>query len=234
MNRWKLGLSVAGLACAGVALVAAAQTPSAQTSSAQKWSAMPGAPREMTRDAAKEGAEKLFAAMDLNKDGKLDAADRAVKIGQMFDRLDTNHDGSLSRAEFLAAHQPGGPMEHPGMGGPGMGEHGMGEHGMGDHAGMRARAMGMGMMIARGADPQHTGTVTHDAFMASALAIFDKADTNHDGKVTAEERRAAMPQRGRWGGGMGGMGGMRGMGGMGGHMDHGPDGDDMPPPPPAQ
>ncbi|MBU6266652.1 MAG: EF-hand domain-containing protein [Sphingomonadales bacterium] len=209
MNRLKLGLSVAGLACAGVALAAVAQTPP---------SAPPAAPaHEMTRESARVGAEKLFAAMDVNKDGKLDDADRAAQVGRMFDRLDTNHDGSLSREEFIAAHKPGGRMDH----GDRMGAMPMPGGGMGGMHGMRDRAMGMGMMIARNADPQHTGTVTHDAFIASALAIFDKSDLNHDGKVTAEERRAAMAQRG----GMGGMGGdMRGM------MGHGPDRDDMPPP----
>jgi len=216
MNRLKLMLSVAGLACAGAA-VAVAAPPAAGADAGP--AAMAG--RIVTREEAKAGAEALFARLDLNKDGKLDAADRAEQVGRMFDRLDADHDGKLTRAEFIAAHTrtpdaapPAGPDAAPGMG--------MGR------AGMRARAMGMGMMIMREADPQRSGTVTHDAFINAALAVFDKSDTNRDGKVTPEERRAAMPGRG----GMPGMGAMgdrmRGMPGMGAPM-----GEDMPPPPPG-
>jgi Ca2+-binding EF-hand superfamily protein len=156
----------------------------------------------VTREQAKAGAEKLFAAMDLNQDGKLDAADREVRLGRMFDRIDADHDGKISRAEFITAHRDGAERREDTPGPEGI---------------MRARALGMGAEILREADPQHTGTVSHDAFVAAALTLFDRADANHDGKVAPEERRAAMAGR------MGGPGGHR-MGGMDMH------GDDMTPP----
>jgi hypothetical protein len=103
------------------------------------------------------------------------------------------------------------------MGGPGMGGPGMGHMG-----GMKMRmgAMGLVMAIVHEADPQRTGTVTHDGFTAAALRLFDKADTNHDGKLSPEERRAAHRMMG--GGQHRGMRGMKGMG------DHDHDGGDKP------
>jgi Ca2+-binding EF-hand superfamily protein len=195
MNLLTIGLSAVALTAAGLAPLQPAQ-------------AQPAPPREVTREQAKAGAEKLFAAMDLNQDGKLDAADREVRLGRMFDRIDADHDGKITQAEFLAAHRDGAEHHGETPGPAGM---------------MRARALGMGAEILREADPQRTGTVSHDAFISTALALFDRTDANHDGKVTPEERRAAMAGRmGRPGGGhrMGG----HAMGGMDMHDD-----DMMPP-----
>jgi hypothetical protein len=199
--------------------------------------------KEMTRAEAQAHAEKLFDALDANHDGKLDKADREAREAKHFDAMDTNHDGQLSRQEFMAAHDkmrgrmgrmamggkdmppppPGGAMAGADMAGGPMGPDGKGPRGpgrMGHHRGM----MVMGLL--RQADPNHTGTVSKDAFVGAALKMFDEADANHDGKVTPEERRAAMKAHmGDRGPGMGGRGHRGpGRGGMNGH--------DMPPPPP--
>ena len=234
MKRLLIGISAGALAMASVAVAAETQMG-------------PGA-HVLTREEAKAHAEEAFAKLDLNHDGKLDAADRAARWGMMFDKIDTNHDGTISRDEFVAAHAKMGPggMGHGEMGGehrdgppppghewregheggPGHGGR-MGEHMRGPMGGrMAAAKMGMLMLILREADPAHTGSVTKDAFVGAALKLFDKADTNHDGKVTPEERRAArvafrqemgkrMHERMEHDGHMGGMK-------MG----------DMPPPPP--
>ena len=222
MNRLQIGISVIALACAGGALAAVAETPPAPPMGAEAMGPQGmGMGRVVTRDQAKMGAEALFAHMDLTRDGKIDAADHAAHIGKQFDKLDTNHDGMISRDEFLSAHPlPGAGMK--GMDKPGMGEHGMGGPGMGEHGmggpGRGEGAMMLGMAILHEADPQHTGVVTHEAFINAALAMFDKMDTNHDGKVTPEERRAAhqMMMGGHGGPGMGGPGmGGPGMGRMG-------------------
>jgi Ca2+-binding EF-hand superfamily protein len=195
MNLLTLGLSAAALTAAGLA-------------HAQPVPAQPAPPREVTREQARAGAEKLFAAMDLNHDGKLDAADREVRLGRMFERIDADHDGKITQAEFLAAHRDGAEHHGETPGPAGM---------------MRARALGMGAEILREADPQRSGTVSHDAFISTALALFDRTDANHDGKVTPEERRAAMAGRmGRPGGGH--RMGSPAMGGMDMHDD-----DMMPP-----
>lgn len=59
-----------------------------------------------------------FERMDVNKDGYLDKADRALRMKQhrdaWFAASDTNNDGQLSKAEFDAAK---GPMQGPRHGG---------------------------------------------------------------------------------------------------------------------
>ena len=166
----------------------------------------------MTRAEAQTAAEMAFAKLDLNHDGKLDAADRAARLGMMFDKIDTNKDGTISRDEFIAAHEK---MRHVRMG-MGMGGMGMGgerpngppppREGREAHEGHEGHEGGPGhrmmghdrekmailMAILHEADPAHTGTITREAFVGAALKLFDKADTNHDGKVTPEEHHAAM------------------------------------------
>ena len=158
----------------------------AVTSGIALAAAEPGMPEhpmgDMTRAQAIEMANRHFDRMDVNKDGKLDPSDReamhARMAGEMFDRLDANRDGSISREEWNAGaarmarlHEQGGPA----MGGRPMMRH--------------MRMMG-GM---DGGQP-----VTRDAFVKRALAHFDKADANHDGKISAAEREqahAAMRER---------------------------------------
>ena len=167
--------------------------------------------RTITRDEARDHANKLFDRLDVNHDGKLDAADRMAHESAMFDRIDTNHDGSISREEFIAAHDHmGGPgdmegrdheeMDHDMDHDRGPDQGGLGHGGM-DHGGMDHRMDRMEMVgaILHNADPAHTGTVTRDAFVASALDLFDKADTNHDGQLTPDEIRAGrMAMRAHW------------------------------------
>ena len=58
--------------------------------------------------AAKPGFAERFAQMDANKDGFFDRADREQAMKQRrdawFTAADSNRDGSLSKAEFDAAH----------------------------------------------------------------------------------------------------------------------------------
>jgi hypothetical protein len=124
-------------------------------------------------------------------------AEHGVMIGDrgaMFDRLDANHDGSISRQEFMAS-QPriseqrvivmrnGAPGVPPIAGAPGM--PGM-EHMemMHMHAGM-----GFGGRLFDMADANHDGRVSLAEAQAAALAHFDKADFNHDGRITPDERQ---------------------------------------------
>ena len=165
----KLWISGAALVLAGSALAAQAEVGRMQ----------PGG--DETRAQAQTRAEHLFDRLDLNHDGKLDEADRRLRIMQHFDQIETNHDGMISRDEFLAAHM------HHGMGEGAMEMGEPGEH----HRGMHMARM---WMIMQQADPDHTGVITRDAFVHAALALFDRADTNHDGVLTPQERRAAMRQ----------------------------------------
>ena len=200
----------------------------------------------LTRAEAQANAGRAFDRLDVNHDGKLDAADRAARFNSIFDRIDTNHDGQISRDEFLAAHEhlrgmmgpeheamgpqhmgpghmdPGGP---PPFGGPEVMDHDQWGHGDGHHTKWDHAKWGQGpkdamlvFAILRRADPQHSGTVTREAFVNAALGLFDAADTNHDGKLTGAERKAA------WAAARAHM-----------RHEHGADhaaGDGLPPPPP--
>lgn len=167
--------------------------------------------RTMTRDEVTTHVRDMFARLDTNKDGyitrqELDAmhdkmmsmrgdiqnrlADRGVFMdrGAAFDRLDTNHDGSISRQEFTAA-QPQARTERVIVMRDGAAPGAPGE------PRMKMRMHGMGMGIGFGgrlfdkADANHDGRVSLAEAQAMALSHFDKADVNHDGKITPDERQ---------------------------------------------
>ncbi|WP_216599951.1 EF-hand domain-containing protein [Sphingomonas sp. AP4-R1] len=180
-----------------------------------------------------------FAMLDLNKDGVFDDADRVAMVAKrradreadmkadrdrMFAMLDTNKDGSISRAEFDAPPPPppgergprgpegrggpdgpdgrdgpggpGGPdhMRGPGPDGPGEGPGRMGRMGMRGHGGPGFGMMGGGRMLEK-ADANHDGKVTLAEAQKAALAAFDKADVNHDGVIDRDEMIVAMQHR---------------------------------------
>ena len=175
--------------------------------------------RVMTRAEVQGHVAQMFARVDANHDGVItkaetDAAHQAMaakrqgrqgdhatgKMGAMgamggmhhdpaaaFDRIDANHDGTISRAEFVAAHakreQKMGDMK-----------------GMGGMGGMRQMHGGMADRIFEKSDTNHDGRVTQAEAQAEAFAHFDMMDANHDGRVTPDERKAArqmMQHKGR-------------------------------------
>ncbi|GGB88263.1 hypothetical protein GCM10011494_03210 [Novosphingobium endophyticum] len=136
----------------------------------------------IARAEAQAAAKAMFAKFDANKDGKLDQSDREAHHqemrGKMFEMLDTDKDGSISKQEFMAGKRPGreGMRGHHGAG--------MGKH-LGKHGG------GHGMMMMQKADADNDGAVSQAEFLAAANKRFDMADANKDGNVTKEEREAA-------------------------------------------
>ena len=157
----------------------------------------------ITKDEVEAMHTKMMSAMDRVGDVQNRLAERGVMMGDratVFDRLDTNHDGNISRQEFLAGRPEmrqervmimrGGPDGAPGALPPMDGHPGMGME-------MHQRHMGgMGMGMGRGfgghllemADANHDGRVSLPEAQAAALAHFDRADVNHDGKITPDER----------------------------------------------
>ena len=181
MKKLTIGLSLAALTLAGGALAAPDGTLRGG-----------GAARTTTRADAQTRAVAIFDRMDVNRDGKLDAADRAARESQMFDRIDTDRNGSLSRAEFDAMHQRG--PKGAGMAGMDHGPDGM----KGMKHGRRGGRGGMGKV----ADANGDGAITRDEFVAGALKRFDTADADRDGTITPAERQAAhgkMKGAGWWG-----------------------------------
>jgi Ca2+-binding EF-hand superfamily protein len=187
----------------GAALLAVAGVALAQGGPGER----PGRDADVTRQQVIERADRMFARLDANHDGRFTPDEaramgeqrRGEMMGRMFDRLDANHDGNISREEFASAHQgmrggpdgPGGPgMRHrrmmrmgPPPGGPGGPEMGPpppgGPEGPGGPRMRGARLFG------------EQGFVTPEQMRARALERFDRADANHDGVLTAAERREA-------------------------------------------
>ncbi len=129
----------------------------------------------MSQEQAMERAERAFARLDANDDGVLDPGDRAEHRRAQFARLDADGDGAISLAEFEAA---------------------------GEARGVRERRLGRMMQnrigrMAAGADTDLDGTVSEAEFRAAAMARFAAADTDGDGLLIAEERRAQRGER-RW------------------------------------
>ena len=103
----------------------------------------------------------------------------------MFDRLDANKDGSISRAEFDAPRAQGQRA--------GRGERGQrgprAEHAGRGHGGMHRGAQRMG----RNGEGRFSIVIAEAE--QRATASFTRLDANHDGALTAEERRAGMQAR---------------------------------------
>lgn len=156
----------------------------------------PGGDRNATQTRAdvQTKAAEMFARMDANKDGKLDAADRAAKRAQrqaqMFERLDANKDGNISKAEW-DQHGTERAAKRAERVNAGEGHKGK-RHAMRGHHGKRGghHAMMMGK-----ADTDGDKAISQAEFQAAALARFDAADANKDGQVTPDERAA---QRATW------------------------------------
>ncbi|MEO8114873.1 MAG: EF-hand domain-containing protein [Phenylobacterium sp.] len=102
---------------------------------------------------------------DLDRDGKVTLSEfrqlSAQRTGRMFARLDANHDGRITRAEFEAAPRPEGS---PAPAGPGRG----------------------GRFFER-LDVNGDGVVTKAELEAGMVSRFNMADTNHDGWLSKGE-----------------------------------------------
>ena len=104
----------------------------------------------------------LFATADSNGDGDVSRAEFLAARAVRFDTLDVNRDGTLSGDEFAAAAQ-----------------------------GLRGRIMAPIMF--RQFDADGDGKFTREEFSKAPTPGFDMADANGDGKVSLAEVRAAMP-----------------------------------------
>ena len=217
----------AAVVMTGAALAQAPAPVAPQAPQAPMARLAPMAPRMdriETRDQVIAKVREHFAMLDANRDGFITAEEMgAMHVEHMdrmesmhgpdgnmttregpmgdrnaiFDRLDTNHDGNISRQEFTAGKPqvrteqvivmrdgaPGAPGAHPPM----EGRDGMRMHMR--HMGGMGMGIGMGAHLLEMADANHDGRVSLAEAQAAALAHFDKADLNHDGKITPDERQ---------------------------------------------
>ncbi len=177
MTRFNLMLAAA-VALAGSSPVLATAVAPAPAKPATP-AARPAA-QALTRGMLTKQLDGTFKAVDTNGDGTLttqeiSAAELKVlqqrtgtvraRLDGEFTKLDTNKDGQLSRAEFMAA-APTGPTTAP-NGAPSLAQ----------------------------LDTNKDGKVTLDEYRKPRLAVFDKADTNHDGTISAAEQQAFAKTR---------------------------------------
>ena len=148
----------------------------------------------MTRTEAAQKAVERFKKMDLNGDGVLDLADRELRREQRIAKLDTDGNGAISKAERDAAREARQQRRAERMAERGVeGERREGKRKMRGMRGGKRGLMGGGMMA--GADANGDGRLTAQEVQAHALARFDRIDTDKNGTVTAEERKAAHDAR---------------------------------------
>jgi len=202
----KTMLIAATVALAGTAALAQTAAPPAPAQPAR-----PMADGAMTRDEVVAKVRDHFSRFDADKDGSITTAEMGAIHGRMgehrmaeggppqvmirehamhdpnaaFDRLDANKDGVISRDEFAKGREiriekrivrrekfkearRSGKLEGTRM------------HRMG----------GMGAHMIVMADTDKDGRVTLREAETLALQHFDQMDSNHDGRVTREERRA--------------------------------------------
>jgi Ca2+-binding EF-hand superfamily protein len=160
---------------------ALAQTPPADTNR----------DRVVTRAEAAAQADRRFAEMDANRDGKITAEERrAHRAAHRPNRPgpDANRDGTLTRDEAIAAAARRFDRADANHDGKLTADERPARHGR--HRGMRGPR--------EGGDRE----VTQAQHRERALARFDRVDANHDGRIDANEREAAkLVMRARMAGG---------------------------------
>ena len=203
---------------AGVALAAIASIPA----SAQPGPDGPGRNAgPLTRASVQAAVQARFAKVDANHDGFVTRAEADARIAQareqrqdrmeqrrerlterraqmragLFDRIDADKNGSISRSEFEAhaSARAERRAERRGPDGAMQGRRAMRHARMMRHRGPGPMGGGRfgGAMFER-MDADHDGRVSLAEASARALEMFDRTDSNRDGTVTPEERRAAM------------------------------------------
>jgi Ca2+-binding EF-hand superfamily protein len=153
---------------------------------------------------SEERRSELFDKLDANHDGQITADEVPEEQRRLFNRLlrqnDGDHDGKLSRAEFLGAkddvppanadaksseNSPNDrrpevtPGQRPLGGGMGPGQFGSGQ-------------FMMGIALLHALDTNGDG-VLDASEIAAATASLKKLDTNSDGEISRDELRAAVP-----------------------------------------
>lgn len=174
-------LSIAAVIAVSAAAPAFASAPSAaaplRLAAAQAPAGAKPAPGPATRAETVKAAEAAFQKVDTNSDRilskpEIDAAQAraqqqavaniAQRMTNEFNKLDTDHNGQLSLAEFRAATPT-----------------------------VRPPAVNASTTVMQRLDTNKDGKISVEEYRAPVLAAFDRIDTNHDGTISADERAKA-------------------------------------------
>lgn len=156
-----------------------------------------------TRAEAEAKARARFADTDANKDGFVTTDEIHARVehhmaearGRSFDRVDTDHNGTITREEYSAGRDaPDGPrivVRRVERMSP------EGAHGdKPEHREMRVMMMHKGGVDGGGmimmTDTDKDGRISQAEAISGALKLFDQTDTDHDGSLSMEERTDAM------------------------------------------
>lgn len=194
---WLGAAAIASLALGGVAVAQTAagdapKAPRGQRGGGMMMMADTNKDGTISRAEATAAAATNFQKMDVNKDGKIDSADRQARREQFkdraFDRMDANDDGAVSKEEFGAPRADRADRgERAGRGdgerGPRMGGRRGGHRGGGFGGGFGGPGMGA-------ADSNGDKAISADEYRTAYLTLFDTMDSNKDGNVTKAEMDA--------------------------------------------
>ena len=133
------------------------------------------APKPKAATGPEAMVDMILQRMDTNKDGKISRGEAQGRILENFDRIDTNKDGYLDRTELLAMARRMGQFGGPGPGG-------------GPFAGPRPDPNDFDAL-----DKNADGRLTREELKGTRFYdIFDKIDTNKDGKIDPKEWAAFL------------------------------------------
>ena len=149
--------------------------------------------RVVTKAEAMAAADGVFTKMDANGDGTLNDGDKTAMLAKRFAAIDTDKNGAISQAEFAAAHDMRGERRADRR------EKRMEHRKMSKRHKREGGSDGRMDMMAL-ADSNGDKAISQPEFRAAAEARFAKADTNKDGRITPDERKAG--RKGRWHGPM--------------------------------
>ncbi len=170
---------------------------------------------KVTVDEIRAAATEKFAQADTNHDGMLDASELSAmspgfgrhRMGPDLGMLDTNGDGKVSADEFVS--HAAARWQHADANGdgvvtlqeweaqrPGWGQRGQGQGRHGRFEGARGGGGPMMEAMFQRADADHDGKVTRAEMEALRAQMFAQADTNHDGKLDQAELAAMRAAHG--------------------------------------
>lgn len=224
MNKYLAGGAATAALLIGMAAIAQTVQPTPAAPGSRHARMM----QPQTRAQVQARVQAMFAKLDTNHDGFITKdelaaveAQRQQKMEQraerfdpskMFDRLDLNHDGKITEAEVEAARS----QHAEAKGGQSARAQATSFHGLFARAdtnhdgvitrdefnaiGQQIRARMEKASMARGgmatrmfgrADTNKDGRVSLQEMENAALAQFDRIDTNHDGTISPQERQQA-------------------------------------------
>jgi len=170
----RIGLAALTLVVPAIALAQPGDKPAAAADEA----------KPVTRMELSDELNTDYADLDVDKDGKVTGEEIKARLlhkaeadlavlkkarDDAFAKLDTNNDGSISRAEF-DARAPLPTVKDP---------------------------TEMATANLNRFDANKDGSITQEEFRAPTLANFDKLDTNKDGTLSVAEQKAPAPAKKR-------------------------------------